>query len=106
MNKISFNEFQNKSKKYLFRLLDFFDKYQIHYSLAFGTMLGAYRHGDIIPWDFDINLHITKDGLNKGSSAIGGELLLYKKLTVQNQYSKIKFANKELMCFSNPKLYL
>lgn len=35
---------------------DFFERHGIWYALGFGTLLGAVRDGDLIPWDHDFDL--------------------------------------------------
>lgn len=61
MRQLSIPEFQSLYKYYFNILIDFFEKYNIPYSLAYGTLLGAYRNNDMIEWDSDIDLFITKE---------------------------------------------
>ncbi|MCD8151408.1 MAG: LicD family protein, partial [Clostridiales bacterium] len=42
----------------------------IHYSLADGTLLGAMRHADFIPWDDDADVMMTKEEYLKLKSVI------------------------------------
>jgi len=42
-----------------------FNKHNIYYSIAYGTLLGAVRHWDLIEWDDDADLHILKSDIPK-----------------------------------------
>lgn len=45
-------------------------KYDIKYSLADGTLLGAMRHGDFIPWDDDADVMVTRSEYRKIREAV------------------------------------
>ena len=38
---------------------------EIRYSLAYGSLLGAIRHGGFIPWDDDLDIFVDRDNYNR-----------------------------------------
>ncbi|MDO5720249.1 MAG: LicD family protein [Actinomycetaceae bacterium] len=56
-------------KEILFSILQQFDEFcaehNLKYWLAYGTALGAVRHGGFIPWDDDIDVVMTDEGYQR-----------------------------------------
>ncbi len=65
MKKISNKEYV----KLLFEILEYVDdlceKNNIQYTLTGGSLIGAIRHSDIIPWDDDIDIALTPENYDK-----------------------------------------
>jgi lipopolysaccharide cholinephosphotransferase len=67
-------EIQNTEIKILKEFDRICVKYGCHYSLAGGTLLGAIRHKDFIPWDDDIDIDLKREDFNKMISVLPSEL--------------------------------
>ena len=53
-----------ETAKHVFSILE---QENVRYWLEGGSLLGAARNGDIIPWDYDIDIGIYKDDIQKSS---------------------------------------
>lgn len=49
-------------------------KHDLKYTLAWGTMLGAVRHGGFIPWDGDVDVLMMRDQYDRFCEICGDEL--------------------------------
>lgn len=65
-------------KKVELEILKEFDrickKHNLYYTIAYGTMIGAVRHHGFIPWDDDIDVHMTYEDYKKLEAIANEEL--------------------------------
>ena len=60
MKEMTLSEVQDCIKETLYHFVDFCEARGLTYWLAYGSLIGAVRHGDIIPWDDDIDLWMPR----------------------------------------------
>lgn len=59
------NDFQKKLVEMFKWLTEFLEKHNLRYYMVAGTLLGAIRHGGIIPWDDDIDIAMPRADYEK-----------------------------------------
>ena len=69
-NDFSLSKYQYELKRVLSRIVGVLNKNKIPYFALFGTCLGAVRHGDIIPWDDDVDIGVRREYYDKVKECI------------------------------------
>jgi lipopolysaccharide cholinephosphotransferase len=62
---LTFQEAQQASFETLIQLKDICSEYNLNYSLAYGTLIGAIREKGLIPWDDDIDIIMPRSDYDK-----------------------------------------
>lgn len=60
---LTMQEIQSVSLEILKKVADICEEQHLHYFLAYGTLIGAVRHKDYIPWDDDVRYNDASTGL-------------------------------------------
>ena len=71
---LDLEEIQNRLYKIGSVISDIFERHDIKYMIAFGTLLGAVRHHDMVPWDDDFDIFLFKEDYEKASRYLRDEL--------------------------------
>lgn len=82
---LTINELQQKQLDMLRHIVEVFDKNEINYSLAYGTLLGAVRHEGPIPWDADIDLFIDYSDIEKIKELFKNDMYGYRYCDIVTQ---------------------
>ncbi len=65
MKRISPDEFKDMTYQILVSFAKVCEEYDLKYFLDYGTLIGAIRHGDFIPWDDDIDVSMPREDYDK-----------------------------------------
>ena len=65
MKEITGEELKKIQVEILDNVVEFCQRHNLRYFLAYGTLLGAVRHNGYIPWDDDIDIHMPRPDYEK-----------------------------------------
>ena len=82
MKELSLQEIQQEEIRLLERVDKICEENGLVYYLAFGSLIGAVRHSDIIPWDDDLDIWMPRADIQKLAEIINSDPETYKPLYV------------------------
>ena len=76
------------------KFADYCDKHNLRYYLCYGTLIGAVRHQDFIPWDDDVDVMMPRDDYNRLHDLLATDPLepYYMFCSYENGKSQFPFA--------------
>lgn len=86
MREVSIEERKNVQLEMLKEIDAFCRSNGIRYSLAFGTLLGAIRHKDFIPWDDDVDIMMPLPDLLRFKKEFTSKVLKYCDIDTEPHY--------------------
>lgn len=113
MKELSLKEIQEQSYIVLRKIDEICKKEDITYFLAYGTLIGAVRHNDYIPWDDDVDIWMPREDykrfinycINHKEKIKGFELHHYRT-NKKYIYPIARFSNKKFkIVYENTKEY-
>ncbi|MBR5413413.1 MAG: LicD family protein [Fibrobacter sp.] len=84
MTKISISEMKQIQIDILKDIHQFCEKNNLHYTLIFGSLLGAIRHKGYIPWDDDIDIAMMRPDYEKFVASYSGKGGIYHVYDYRN----------------------
>ena len=85
--KLSLSEKRNIQIHMLLEVDSFCRKYNLKYSLAYGTLLGAVRHKGFIPWDDDMDIMMPISDLLIFKKTFSSDTINYTDVDTDKNYS-------------------
>ena len=94
MKELSIEEIHEGTLGILKKIIEICDEINVNYFLAYGSLIGAVRHGGFIPWDDDLDIVMLRPDyeiFNQYCLKHERELYPFKLINRKNEKSSAKF---------------